>query len=208
MPLIRKSQSGPPAPPPTPAAVLDALRSGTEEQRWAAARAAGDLPDSVAALARALPGETSPRVREAILTALTRIATPQCVEAVLPLLRSDDAQRRTGASDALAAMGAAAWPHLPTLLRDADSHVRILACVLVRGMPAEQAVPLLCELLESELEPNVCAAAVDVLAETGGPEALPALLRCAERFRSTPFLTFSIAIAVDRLRDPAAESRV
>jgi HEAT repeat protein len=92
------------------------------------------------------------------------------------------------------------WPYVPTLLRDKDPDVRILACGLVRDMPSELAVSLCCDLLDSEAEPNVCSAAVDVLAEAGDSSALPALARCASRFGATPFLTFSIEMAIDRLR--------
>jgi HEAT repeat protein len=200
MPLIRRPAEELKAPPPNEEAVLRALAHGGENERWAAARAAAELPNTVAALGSAAARETSSRVREAMFTALARIATPQCVEVVLPLLRSDDAQIRTGASDALAAMPKATWPYLAALLRDGDEHVRILACELLRSLPGEQAVPLLCEVLESEREANVCAAAVDALAEIGGASALPVLTRCAERFRATPFLGFAIAVAIDRLR--------
>ena len=93
-----------------------------------------------------------------------------------------------------------AWPYVAALLQDGDADVRILACGLVRDMPSEKAVRLYCDLLDSEPEANVCAAAVEALAEIGGAEALPALTRCAERFRATPFLAFSIKIAIDRLR--------
>jgi HEAT repeat protein len=158
-------------------------------------------------LGLALAHETSPRVREAIFTALARIATPQSVEAVLPFLRSDDAQTRTGACDTLTAMREAAWPQVAALLRDDNPHVRILACDLVRNQPTERAVPLYCALLDAETEPNVCAAAVDALAELGGSAALPALERCAERFRGTPFLVFSIGIAVERIRSQGIEPR-
>lgn len=201
MPLVRKP--GPPPAPPSKAdraAVLRMLAAGDDEERWSAARAAADLPDSVAALGEALSRETVPRVREAIFTSLARIATPQSVEAVLGLLRSDDARVRTEACDALAAMKDAAWPYLAALLRDHDSDVRVLACGLVRNMPSESSVPLFCELLEAELEPNVCGEAIDALAEIGGPEALPALARCRERFRATPFIVFAIKIAADRIR--------
>jgi HEAT repeat protein len=207
MPLIRKSGGESQAPPPDAAAVLGALANGTENERWAAARTAAEVPDGVTALGRALACESSPRVREAILTALVRIATPQSVEAILPLLRNDDAQIRTGACDALAALRDVAWPYVAALLRDSSADVRILACELVRNMPGPQAVPLFCALLESELEPNVCAAAVDALAEIGGADALPTLTRCAERFRATPFVAFSIAVAIDRIRSQAAEPR-
>ena len=210
MPLVRNPPGPPPAPAPGPdrTAALRSLAAGTDEERWSAARAAAEFPDSVAALDAALAHETTPRVREAIFTSLVRIATPQSVEAVLGYLRSDDAHARTEACDALAAMKDAAWPRLETLLRDDDPDVRVLVCGLVRNMPSESAVPLFCDLLDSEPEPNVCAAAVDALAEIGGPEALPVLERCEERFRATPFLAFAIKIAADRIRAQSAPPRV
>jgi HEAT repeat protein len=209
MPLVRKPPGPPQAPEPKPdrAAVLDLLAAGSDEQRWSAARAAAEVPGTVPALAKALARETTPRVREAIFTTLARIATPQSVEAVLGFLRSDDSRVRTEASDALAAMNKAAWPYLEALLRDHDADVRALACGLVRNMPSESAVPLFCNLLDSETEPNVCAAAIDALAEIGGLEALPALARCHERFEATPFLVFAIKIAADRIRAQATTPR-
>lgn len=206
MPLVRKPPGPPPAPAPASdrAAVLNLLANGTDEERWSAARAAADLPDSVAHLGDALARETAPRIRAAIFTSLARIATPQSVEVALAYLRSDDAGARTQASDALAAMQAAAWPFLEALLRDGDADVRVLACGLVRNMPNESAVPLFCDLLDSEPEANVCAAAIDALAEIGGPEALPVLARCRERFRATPFLVFAIKIAADRIHAQSA----
>jgi HEAT repeat protein len=207
MPLIRKPQGTAGAPPPDAAAVLQALVGGSEDERWAAARSAAELPNSVTALATALANETSARVREAILTALVRIATPQCVEAIIPLLRKDDARVRTAATDALTALREVAWPYVAQLLRDASPHVRVLACELVRHLPGEQAVPLFCAVLETDPEANVCAAAVEALAEIGGSAALPALQRCAERFSSTPFLAFSITVAIDRARAQSTDSR-
>lgn len=209
MPLIGKRSGGSGAAPSErdPAAVLRLLTCGTEDERWSAARAAARLPGGVAALGEALLKETVPRVREAIFTALARIATPESVETVLPLLRSHDARIRTEASDALIAMKSAAWPFLSTLLRDQDPTVRILACDLVRNMPNGVAVRLFCELLDSETEPNVCAAAVDALAEIGGPEALPALTSCEARFRKTPFVAFSIRMVIDRIRSQIPEQR-
>ena len=209
MPLIRKPPGAPPAAPRRPdlGTVLRLLAAGSDDERWQAARAAAELPSSVPALGEALTREAVPRVREAIFTSLARIATPQSVEAVLGFLRSDDARARTEACDALAAMQSAAWPYLEALLRDPDADVRVLVCGLVRNMPSESAVPLYCELLDSEAEPNVCAAAIDVLAEIGGPEALPVLARCGERFRATPFLVFAIKVAVDRIRAQSAPPR-
>jgi HEAT repeat protein len=210
MPLVRKPPSGPPVAARSgadTASIARALASGTDEERWSAARAAADSPASVPAVEAALAREQSPAVREALFSALARLASPQAVEAVLPFLRSDDAQARANASDAVLAMKSAAWPYLPALLRDQDSDVRVLACNLVREMPQDEAVRLLCERVDAETEPNVCAAVVEVLAEIGGAEALPALTRCAARFGATPFLAFTIKIAIDRVRSQAPGPR-
>ena len=210
MPLIRKPPPGSKAeatPAPDLNAVLDALTNGSDDERWSAARAAADLLIGVPDLANALARERAPAVREALFSALVRIASPQSVEAILPFLRSDDALIRTEASDALLALKQAAWPYVPALLRDENADVRTLACAFVREMPRQEAVRLFSELLESESQPNVCAAAVDALAEIGDSAALPALARCAERFSGTPFLAFSIGLAVDRIRSPISDSR-
>ena len=71
----------------------------------------------------------------------------------------------------------------------------------------EESARLLCELLDAELEANVCASAVEVLAEVGGPAALPALARCEARFRGTSFLEFAIRITADRIRSPSPAPR-
>lgn len=199
MPLIRKNpDQPPPAGEPAAQASLTLLTSGTTDERWAAARAAAQASGNVERLGEALRVEEDPRVREAILTSLSRIGSIESAAAVLPHLRSDDSSLRTGALDALRAMPTAAAAHLPALLEDADADVRLLACELARGLPSAEASAQLCALLDREEEVNVCAAAVDVLAEAGGPEALPALSRCGARFRDEPFLGFAIRVAAER----------
>jgi len=175
------------------------LEQGTSDQRWDAARVAAQLPDGLRLLSRAMSVERDPHVREAILTGLARIGTPESAEAVLPDLRSDDSQLRAAALDALRAMPSATGFHLPRLLRDADPDVRLLACDLVRGQSAADAGRLLGEVLAQDSEANVCAAAVEVLAETGGPNLLPLLKQCASRFPDDPFLAFAIRVAGERL---------
>jgi HEAT repeat protein len=204
MPLI---QSTPDKPPPRSGDVRTALLSGSVDERWEAARNIAQTKDGAPILAEALAREEDARVREAIFTGLARIATEQSALAVVPHLRSDDASLRAGALAALRAMPGAARPHLKGLLSDPDADVRLLACDLARGQPAGEAIRLLAALLESEPEPNVCGAAVDVLAEIGEVDATPVLLRCADRFRADPFLSFAIKVAVDRLRARSSDAR-
>ena len=85
------------------------------------------------------------------------------------------------------------------LQRRADADVRLLACEIARALPAEDASQILEELIERELNTNVCAAAIEVLAETGNSASLPVLTRCASRFPEEPFLAFAINAACDRI---------
>ena len=202
MPLVRKPSS-----PTAAAAARPALGEGTRDQRWSAVRAAAERADGLTLLADALPRESDPRVREAIFTGLARLATPESAAVVVPYLRSDDANLRTGAVDALRAMPQACRPHLPALLADSDADVRLLSCELARELPDEEANRLLCDLLERETEKNVCAAAIEVLAEIGRPEALPSLTRCGTRFSGDPFITFSVKVATERIIAPARQRR-
>jgi HEAT repeat protein len=201
MPLVRKPPSR------TPAAAPPALGEGTSEQRWSAVRAAAERPDGLALLAEALSRESDARVREAIFTGLARLASPESAAVAIPYLRSEDADLRTCAVDALLAMPQACRPHLAALLTDSDADVRLLSCELVRGLPDEEANRLLCDLLERESEKNVCAAAIEVLAEIGRPEALPSLTRCGTRFSGDPFIAFSLKVATERIAAPARDRR-
>jgi HEAT repeat protein len=151
--------------------------------------------------------ERNARIREAMFTSLTRIATTASVEALIPLLRSDDSALRAGALDSLRAMNAVVEPYVAQLICDPDADVRLIACELARGLPGEHASGLLCNLIDTEREPNVCASAIEVLAEIGGVDALPSLARCEARFSEIPFLAFSIKIAADRIRSQSSPQR-
>jgi HEAT repeat protein len=198
MPLVKGSSKG-----STPGGDLtlhrSALDSADPESRWTAARALAGHAEAVPALAAALGREPVPRVREAIMTALLRIGDAASVEAILPYMRSQDAGLRAAAVEALQALPAAVAPFMAPLFSDRDPDVRLLATELARNMKASYATRLLCDLIGREQHPNVCAAAIDVLAEVGTPEALPALEKCAARFAATPFLPFAISVAIARI---------
>jgi len=198
MPLVKGNRRGS-APGGIATANPPTLESSDPECRWAAARGLAGHAEAVPALSAALVGETVPRVREAIMTALIRIGDTASVEAILPYLRSQNAGLRAAAIEALQAMPSAIAPFIAPLFSDTDSDVRLLATELARNIKASEATPLLCDLIEREQHPNVCAAAIDVLIEVGTPEALPALEKCAVRFAATPFLPFAISMAIARI---------
>ena len=181
---------------------LAVLVHGSTDERWGAARVAASLPGGVEALSAALATESDARVRSAMFTSMARLATPACVDAIVPYLRSDDSNLRTGALDALRSMPNAVLPMLPALLNDPDADVRLLTCEIVRGLGTAEATLLLCDVLACEADVNVCAAAVDVLAEIGGPHAVAALQGCADRFPGEAFLGFAIKMAIQRIGSP------
>jgi HEAT repeat protein len=207
MPLVRKPAGKSEGATKDASSILGNLVSGGVDERWAAARAAADLPGAVTALAAALRNESDARVREAIFTSLARIGTPESADLLISFLRSDSANLRAGALDSLHIMMAGMPELLPRLLGDRDADIRILSCELARTLPGPEATTLLCTLLSGEPEANVCAAAIDVLSEVGNPAALPVLAACAEKFRDSPFLGFAIKTATERIHSQLPGSR-
>jgi HEAT repeat protein len=200
MPLIRKTSGAePPAPGPDFEEACAALRSDQIEERWRAARTLAWFAQASAILGAAAASEPEARVREAMFTSLARIGTLDSLRALTPHIRSDVAAQRTGAMDALKAIPEGLPTVMAGLLKDPDADVRVLACDLARELPAAQATGLLSAVLDTEAEVNVCAAAIDVIADIGSPDALPSLQRCAERFPTEPFLTFAIKVAKERI---------
>ena len=207
MPLVRKPAEHSPVAEPDAAEVLRLLSSASADERWAAARAAWNVTGGVSAIAAALPKERDPHVREAMFTSLTRNGTAESVAAIIGQLRSDSASLRAGALDALRILVGSVPELLPRLLNDKDTDVRILSCELARSLPDAEATRLLCALLAAEREINVCAAAVDVLAEVGSSEALATLEECARRFRDSAFIVFAIKVVTDRISSQCTPTR-
>jgi hypothetical protein len=179
------------------------LLSLNAQDRWEAARQLAEFVDAVPELSRHLAEEQDEHVREAILTSLAKINTGESFDAILRYLRVDDAAFRTAALDALKLMPDVAGSRLDVLLHDPDVDVRVLVCDLARAVPPAIAQRSLGAILPSEVEINVCAAAIDLLAEIGTPEILPDLAQCAQRF-SVPFLNFSVKIATDQINARSA----
>jgi HEAT repeat protein len=201
MPFVKRSPAAPVADnkPDSLASHIASLDGPDGESRWRAARALGGQAEAVPALAAALAREQVPRVREAIMTALMRVGDEASVVTLLPYLRSQDAAQRGAAIEALQALPEALAPFIPRLFADGDSDVRILAAELARNLPAQEATRALCVLIQNEQHPNVCAAAIEVLAEVGTADAVPALKACAERFAGTPFVPFAASITIARI---------
>ncbi|GKQ56208.1 HEAT repeat domain-containing protein (plasmid) [Sphaerotilus sulfidivorans] len=176
------------------------LRGGDAEQRRWAVRDLTSHPQAAAALGAQLLVERDAAVREAIFLALGTMASDEAVSALLPLLRSEDARLRNGAIEVLSGLPKVVGPRISALLLDADVDVRIFTVNLLGELRHEQVTQWLQQVLLSDREVNVVAAAIEVMAETGQPEHIDALRETRRRFADDPFIGFAADVAIERIR--------
>lgn len=182
--------------------LVEQLQGGDAEARRWAARDLAEHPEAAAAMGQRLLDEPDRSVCGALFTSLERIATPAAAAALLPLLRSEDAALRTGAIEVLATMPAAVAPRVEALLADADPDVRIFTVNLLGDLPHERVPHWLMQVLQRDPVVNVVAAAIEVLAEVGQPQHLPALRLAQERFPDDEFVAFAVGLATQRIESP------
>lgn len=176
------------------------LASVEASVRRRAARSLSAMPEAVSLLCDHLASEPNLSVRSIIFTGLIVHSSFAVVEGLLPLLASDDAGLRNGAIEALQEMPDALAPHVETMLTDPDSDVRIFAVNVLSALPHPMVPEWLRRVVASDPHVNVCAAAVDALAEAGEPDCIPALEDLADRFPDIAFISFAVDAAIRRIR--------
>ena len=179
--------------------LLAQLNAAEAEQRRWAARDLAAHPDAAPALGTQLLIERDSAVREALFTSLNTLANTSAAQALLPLLRSDDAHLRNGAIETLAAMPHLTAPCMEQLLRDPDPDVRILSVNLLGELRHKQVPQWLLQVLEQEQELNVVASAVDLLVELGDHQHVAALQQVRARFADDAYLSFAVDMALQHI---------
>jgi HEAT repeat protein len=162
-----------------------------DARRWAAR----DLVQE----ADVVPALSARLLREALFTALAAVGDRAVVQALLPLLRSDDAALRNGAIEVLGGLPSMVAPYIEAQLHDADPDVRLLAVNLLTDLPHEKAAHWASQVLHDDVHVNVVAAAIEVLAEIGAPKHVPVLAAAARKFADAPFIAFAVDVAVERV---------
>ncbi|MEY4750576.1 MAG: hypothetical protein RIQ60_2790 [Pseudomonadota bacterium] len=181
------------------AGLIALLRTGNAAQRRRAAIDLADYPDSAAMMGAQLANEADPEVREALFVSLSDLHSESAATALLPLLRNEDDQLRSGAVKALAGMPRAVAPCINTLLRDNDPDVRVFTIHLLGDLRHDQVPRWLLQVLNDEASVSGVTAAVEVLAQLGQPEHIPTLQAVRRRFADDPFLAFAIDVAIQRI---------
>lgn len=176
------------------------LSAGTPLARRHAARELARHPETAAALAARLRDEPDATVRDAILTTLIEHRSQAAVAGLLPYLRSQDAALRNAVIEALQTMPGAIEPYVDDMLSDPDSDVRIFMVNVLAELP-HRLVPVWLErVVRCDPQVNVCATAIDALAEAGNASAEPALAAASERFPDEPFIAYAAQRAARRIR--------
>lgn len=171
-------------------------------------RAAADLAccqQASAWLLKQLQQESSPSVRQVIITSLTRINTPEAVRGLAVCLRNDDARLRNDAIEAMKQMPDAMAPVIEELLQDQDPDIRIFAVNILESLCHEQVEDWLLRVMEHDPHINVVCAALDIIGEVGSDKSLPVLERTSTRFNDA-YVGFACELAIRRIADGRPQS--
>ena len=180
-------------------ALLAGLHAAESSQRRQAARSLAAYPQAAAELCARLEVEPAGSVRSVILTSLIGMQSDAVVRGLLPYLRSEDAALRNAVIEALQRLPEALAPHIRSLLEDDDSDVRIFAVNVLGALAHPQAPRWLEAVLRCDPHVNVCAAAVEGLAELGDAASIPPLRGLPARFPGEPFIAFAVQATLARI---------
>ncbi len=181
--------------------LLQSLEDASATTRRWAARDLANCPNAAAALVQRLKAETDLSVREVILTSLTQLGDATAVAGLVECLRSEDAARRNEAVEAMKQLPEEVAPIMQDLLSDADADVRIFAVNILESLCHPDVEQWLIEVIRADPHINVCATAVDLLAEVGTPAALAALAALKVRFAGEPYIEFAANLALRRVHE-------
>ncbi len=176
-----------------------ALQSNEPALRRQAARELAHLAEGIPILCDHLERESAVSVRSVIMTSLIQSRSREAAEGLIRYLRSENTALRNAAIEALQEMPGEVAPFMEALLEDPESDVRIFAVNILAVLPNPHAPEWLQKVILEDGHVNVCAAAVDCLAEVGTPASIPALKQLRLRFGDQPFMTFAIEAALKRI---------
>lgn len=167
-------------------------------RRWAA-RDMVQCPDASKVLLESLKQESVKEVREAIFTSLINIGDAVAVAGLVECLRSEDASLRNEAIEAMKQLPDEVSPVIRELLKDDDPDVRIFAVNILEALRHPDVEEWLIEVIDRDAHVNVCATAVDLLAEVGTKKSLNSLSLVKARFCSEPYIQFAVNVAIERI---------
>lgn len=178
--------------------IVQLSSSNPTERRWAS-RDLAEYKEASTYLVEQLMKEKDISVREVIISSLVAIGDEIAVEGLINCLKSEDAHLRNSAIEALKHMPEQVSAYIEKLLKDKDPDIRIFAINILESLRHPDVVKWLIEVIDKDENVNVCATALDLLAEIGTEEALPAIKKLKERFKDEPYIQFAADLALRRI---------
>ncbi|MBQ9452482.1 MAG: HEAT repeat domain-containing protein [Desulfovibrio sp.] len=184
--------------------ILDALRSDNSSDIRDAAFSAGDhgVQEAIPLLCKHVKSPNV-AVQEAAEYALRKIRGPQVVDALLPLLSSDDAPVRNVAMDILREIAPDSIESLQPYMHHEDADLRIFVTDILGYCRTQQACQMLCRALLKDPEINVRYQAAVSLGTQAFPEAVSAL---CQAMYDEEWVQFAVVEALAKIKDYSAVS--
>lgn len=173
------------------------------EERRKFLKTLNQSPESLEFLTELVQKETSPLLQQATFDSLMTQAQfgneSAVIPAVVELLRTGDAMQRSAAVRFLSAFPEPTGELVPDLLQDESADIRLYALDVIQHLVHPDVPSWLKLVMENESHPNVITSAIDRALEAGCTELQGSLEQVAERFSSTPLITFAVELAKSRL---------
>lgn len=182
--------------------ILSLLEHSDPESLREGAQLAGDekMAEAIPALVRNM-SSTNIGVQEAVDHSLRKIGGPAVVQAVIPMLRSENVPVRNLAMDLLRELGRSDLAAVEKLLHDEDADIRIFAADILGSMRSARVVAPLCTALLQDPEVNVRYQAAVSL----GILAFPESARCLNTsLGDEEWVQFAAIEALTKIRDASS----
>ncbi len=180
--------------------IVQLSSSDAKERRWAA-RDLAQYKEASSYLIAQLMKEKDISVREIIISSLIAISDEIAIEGLINCLKSDDALLRNSAIEALKLIPELMAPYIDKLLNSSDPDVRIFTINILESLKHPDVVKWLIDVIERDENINVCATALDLLAEVGIEDAIPAIKKVKEKFKDEPYIQFAADLALRRISE-------
>jgi len=179
--------------------ILQRLKSDDSSEVRQAAFDAGELglQSAVELLVKRF-ADSSVGVQEAAERSLRQIRGPRTVQAVAPLLRSENAVVRNIAMDVLREVGSDDLATLTHLLHDEDPDIRIFLADILGSTGSALALAPLCDVLLHDPEVNVRYQAAVSLGDLGNGEAAESL---RQAIQDEEWVQYAVMEALAKIKD-------
>ncbi len=145
----------------------------------------------------------SPQESQIPIDKLLKKDVNQCIEYLLGLVKSPQADVRNASLAILGHFGERIIDYILGYILSEDKNDRIVAVIILGYLKSSKTLPLLLKMFGVEKEENVRLAIIEIIGNIGGKSEVPFLLECLKeaKTRKTPWEKFHIVFALTKIAD-------